>query len=125
MTDEGGISAYYRRHDRHFEGKLIPFGSRVRYRFLDTSAHVADAVKFGPDAKVGVFLGYEFKFGGAWNGNCLVADLKCLEDMPLIVSTPRQQCKVTVQAVAEVEPWWRDCSLPMGTPRGPLRTVSR
>ena len=125
VTDEGGISPYYRRHKEHFKGKLIPFGSRVRFKLLTTSG-LADAEgKFYLGTHVGLLLGYDVEFGGAWSGNYLVGAMECFDKMSLIVSAPRVQCKVKIQVVADVEPDLRDCSLPGGPPpMGPLKTVS-
>ena len=66
---EGGTSAYYRRTGEHFSGQSIPFGSRVAFRPLKTSAVYKHKSKFGSDAYPGVFLGYETNFGEKWNKN--------------------------------------------------------
>ena len=119
VIDEGGTSPYYRRHKEHFQGKLIPFGSRVKFKLLTTSGLDDDVDKFRPSTHVGLFLGYDLKFGGAWSGNYLVAPMECFDKMSLIVSAPHVQCKAKLQVVAEVEPDFRDCSLPRGPPWAP------
>ena len=107
VRDEGGTSAYYRRTGEHFGGQLIPFGARVSFRPLSTSMVYKHKLKFGSAGYPGIFLGYECNFGERWNKNYLVAAIDCFEDLPLLLCTPPRLCKVVVQAVAEVKPWFR------------------
>ena len=51
-----GTSPWYKRHHKHFDGLLIPFGARVYYKPLPTSAQGENDPKFAPVAIPGIFL---------------------------------------------------------------------
>ena len=44
----------------------------------------------------------------------MVAAIDHFEELPLLLSTPPRLCKVVVQAVAEVKPWFRNLALESG-----------
>ena len=58
-----GTSAWSKRHGDHYSGELFPFGCRVLYKPLFTTAIGASTHKFDKDTDSGIFVGYELKSG--------------------------------------------------------------
>jgi hypothetical protein len=73
-----GVDAWSQRYGEPFSGQLIPFGAAVWLKPARTK-HVTD--KPLPTGVFGVFLGYRFAPGGAWNGEYLVEDLSYFLDL--------------------------------------------
>jgi RNA:NAD 2'-phosphotransferase (TPT1/KptA family) len=76
----GKLSPYFKRHQHHFQGKIIPFGALIDY--LPSSPQGKKATpQFAPRANPGVFLGYHLNSGGLWghshkNGDYIIAHLE-------------------------------------------------
>ena len=67
MKGKDGRTAWDRRFGKEFQGKLIPFGSKVVYR---RTKH--DAAKFAPRGSEGIMLGHHLEPGGLFKGDYLV-----------------------------------------------------
>ena len=52
-----GTSAYWKRHGEHFGGKLVPFGAAIRFSPSGPLAELNHT--FGPNARLGIFVGFE------------------------------------------------------------------
>ena len=73
-----GQTAWYRRYGEEFSGQLIPFGSAARFKPSPTKYKTDKPL---PTGMYGIFLGYRFPPGGAWNGEYLVEDLSYFTDL--------------------------------------------
>ena len=80
--DNPGITSYFRRFGKHYEGKMFPFGCGVFFKPAPTKYHQAKA---WPSMAYGLFLGYQIGPGGKWSGRYLVADLDEFIDRDLSV----------------------------------------
>jgi hypothetical protein len=74
---DGTPSAWYRRCGEDFPGALIPFGAEVISKPSPTKTEPA---KPQPSGLCGIFLGYRFAPGGAWNGEYSRRRVDLLQD---------------------------------------------
>ena len=74
-----GDSAWNRRHmNGQFKGPIIPFGSLVTYMPTPIAMKKEakeGSVKYAPNGRPGIFMGYRIMSGGRWKRGYLVADL--------------------------------------------------
>ena len=80
-----GQTAWYRRYGEEFTGQLIPFGSAVIFKPSPTKYKTDKPL---PAGMYGIFLGYRFAPGGAWNGEYLVEDLSYFADLDFRMDAP-------------------------------------
>jgi len=89
-----GRTAWKNRFGADFNGPLIPFGAKVRFK---PSPIGDEPSKFQTDTRDGVFLGYALLPGGEWKGDYRVATLDDFVGMPLHAETKGSLCRVHVQ----------------------------
>ena len=72
----GGDSPWSLRFDNVFLGRQLPFGCLL---FFWEGKYEPKRGKFAPNAKKGVFLGYNIQAGRVWRGEYLVANVDSLD----------------------------------------------
>jgi hypothetical protein len=80
-----GLDAWTQRYGEPFPGQLIPFGAAVWLKPSRTKLTIDQPLR---TAVFGVFLGYRFAPGGAWNGEYLVEDLIYFMDLEFSQEAP-------------------------------------
>ena len=68
-----GETPWKAKHGEKFQGRLIPFGSKVAFR-----PPVPKGAKFAPRNEHGIFAGYYLQPGGRWKGEYLVISFEQL-----------------------------------------------
>ena len=98
--EEPGISAYYKRFKKHYNGKAFPFGCGVFFKPAPTKYHQA---KSWPAMVYGIFLGYQIGPGGKRTGRYLVADLDDFVERDLSAEAASTDHNLYPQVTEQVE----------------------
>jgi hypothetical protein len=77
-----GTVAYKERHGEKFQGKLVPFGAKVRY-LPASERELSKREKLDASLRDAIFVGYRMHSGGRWTGQYLVLDAEAYTEIPV------------------------------------------
>jgi hypothetical protein len=81
VDNKKGTVSYVERHSHKFQGKKLPFGSKVRC-LPSAEREVEAREKMDPALRDGIFVGYRFHTGGKWTEQYNVMDYDAYSKIP-------------------------------------------
>ena len=76
-----GTVAYKQTHGEMFQGKLIPYGARIRY-LPAAERELQKREKLDASLRDAIFVGYRMHSGGRWTGQYLILDVEAYTEIP-------------------------------------------